>query len=255
MSSGFQVLLNFYRLTFHQHPFGFLILQVILKLCQSRNTTTRPHLEHVNRFLHILRKSSQTAVYGEEYLPYHTVKRWKGEFKCGRKSLQHDPKEDSPSIYYSVRKVFELFFLRKPGGFQWSALAWGDLEPSYTCVSFLLPLNNVSWLYATFEWGSVWCSRRIFIVRKMKERFGFRVVLMHTGHAGLHKQWSRLHEHHNHWRRVLGVRVRPVNQIVPSFSLQWKSDESSKNYFTQMLLAINLRYWESGKIHACLGSK
>jgi hypothetical protein len=28
------------------------------------------------------------------------------------------------------------FFLRKPGGFQGSALAGGDLEPSYACVNF-----------------------------------------------------------------------------------------------------------------------
>ena len=27
------------------------------------------------------------------------------------------------------------------------------------------------------------------------------------GHAGFHKQWPRLHEHHNHWWRVLGIRV------------------------------------------------
>ena len=32
-----------------------------------------------------------------------------------------------------------------------------------------------------------------------------------------------------------------------SFSLQWKSDESSKHYLTQMLLAINWRYWWAGK--------
>ena len=36
--------------------------------------------------------------------------------------------------YYSVTKVSD--FLRKPGGFQWSALAWGDLEPSYAYVKF-----------------------------------------------------------------------------------------------------------------------
>ena len=36
--------------------------------------------------------------------------------------------------------------------------------------------------------------------------------------------------------------------VVPLFSLQWKSDESTKHYFTQILLAINWRYWQSGKI-------
>ena len=39
-------------------------------------------------------------------------------------------------IYNSVKKVSDLFFLRKPGGFQWIALAWGNLEPSYACVNF-----------------------------------------------------------------------------------------------------------------------
>ena len=39
-------------------------------------------------------------------------------------------------IYLSVRKVSDLIFLRRPAGFQWSALAWGHLEPSYACVIF-----------------------------------------------------------------------------------------------------------------------
>jgi hypothetical protein len=35
--------------------------------------------------------------------------------------------------------------------------------------------------------------------------------------------------------------------VVPSFSLQWKSDESTKHYITQMLHTINWRYWQVGK--------
>ena len=35
-----------------------------------------------------------------------------------------------------------------------------------------------------------------------------------TGHARLHKQWPRLHEHHTHWWWVLGVWVRLGNQIM-----------------------------------------
>ena len=35
---------------------------------------------------------------------------------------------------------------------------------------------------------------------------------------------------------VLGVWVRPGNQIVLSFSLQWKPDDSSKHYLTQLML-------------------
>ena len=35
--------------------------------------------------------------------------------------------------------------------------------------------------------------------------------------------------------------------VVPSFSSLWKSDGSSKLYLTQMLFAINWRYWQAGK--------
>ena len=70
--------------------------------------------------------------------------------------------------YYSVRKVSELF-LQKPGGFQWGARPWGDLEPLYACLNFSPPVNSISWWQAAFEWGSVQCSCRIFIVRKMKD--------------------------------------------------------------------------------------
>ena len=43
----------------------------------------------------------------------------------------------------------------------------------------------------------------------------------------------------------------------PSFYLQWKSDESTKHYLTQMLLAINWHYWQAGKkfAHAYGGSR
>ena len=40
------------------------------------------------------------------------------------------------------RKVSNTFFLWKPGGFQWSALAWGNLEPSYACVNFYCLSNT-----------------------------------------------------------------------------------------------------------------
>ena len=51
-------------------------------------------------------------------------------------------------------------------------------------------------------------------------------------------------------QHVLGVWIKLRNKIVPSFSLQWKSDESTKHYLTQMLLAINWRYSQAGKNHA-----
>ena len=86
-----------------------------------------------------------------------------------------------------------------------------------------------------------------------KENHGIRVVPVYPGHAGLHKQWPRLHEHHNHWWRVLGVRVRPETVIFH----KKQSDKSTKHYLTQMLLAINWRYWQAGKrfTHAYEGSR
>ena len=41
-----------------------------------------------------------------------------------------------------------------------------------------------------------------------------------------------------------------VNEYDPEtkcFSLQWKSDENTKHYLTQMLVAINWRYWQAEK--------
>ena len=40
--------------------------------------------------------------------------------------------------------------------------------------------------------------------------------------------------------------------VVPSLSLLWKSDESTKNYLIQMLLTINRRYWQARKSHICV---
>ena len=43
---------------------------------------------------------------------------------------------------------------------------------------------------------------------------------------------------------------------IASFSLQWKSDEFTKHYLTQKLLAINWWYWQAGKFtHAYEGSR
>ena len=35
-----------------------------------------------------------------------------------------------------LKSIRPYFFLQKPGGFKWSALAWGDLEPPYAYVNF-----------------------------------------------------------------------------------------------------------------------
>ena len=63
--------------------------------------------------------------------------------------------------------------------------------------------------------------------------------------------WCSWNWGHCLWsQHVLNVRVQPRNQIIQSFSLQWKSDETTRHYLTQMLLAINWGYWEAGKIYA-----
>ena len=73
-------------------------------------------------------------------------------------------------------------------------------------------------------------SHRIFTVKKMK-LLGFRVVPVHRGHAGFHKQWPRLHEHHNHWWRVLSnlfsqfyfrewlMQLSALSRINPSYHI------------------------------------
>ena len=44
-----------------------------------------------------------------------------------------------------------LFFLQKPGRFQWSTLAWGNLEPSYERVNFFSSLS-IHQLMASSIW-------------------------------------------------------------------------------------------------------
>ena len=116
-------------------------------------------------------------------------------------------KSVSSSHIYSVKKVSDIIFLRKSYGFYRSALAWGDFEPSYASVNFfrlsIASLDGKQHLIEVMFNASVgfYC----------KENDGSRVVLVHprlTEHAGLHKQWPRLHEHHNHWWRILDVRVQ-----------------------------------------------
>ena len=81
----------------------------------------------------------------------------------------------------------------------------------------------------------------------MTKQFGVWVISVHPGHFGLLKWWSWLHEHHNHWWRVLGLQVWPANQIALPLSLKWKSNKSTKHYLTEILVAINWCYWQAGK--------
>ena len=43
------------------------------------------------------------------------------------------------------------------------------------------------------------------------------------------------------------VCIKCAALLIPSFSLQWNSDESTKHSLTQMLLVINWRYWKAGQ--------
>ena len=107
------------------------------------------------------------------------------------------------------------FFLCKPGGYHWSALAWGNLEPSYACMGFFPAVHSVSWWQATFDWGSVKCFRQIFIVRKMTEQLDLRKsnFMLKSHRTFWTPQWPLLHEHHNHWWQILGGWVQPKNHI------------------------------------------
>ena len=72
-----------------------------------------------------------------------------------------------------------------------------------------------------------------------------RTCTPRTCHQWLWCSWSRVTV--CGVQNVLGIWVRPGNQIFLSFSLQRKSDESSKHYLTQMLHVINWHYWQAGK--------
>ena len=80
-------------------------------------------------------------------------------------------------------------------------------------------------------------------------KWSYRRISIWTHRTCWTPQWPRFHEHHNHWWRVLGCTGTTRN---PSISLQWKSDESTKHYLTQMLL---VNYWPNymrEKNHECV---
>ena len=112
-----------------------------------------------------------------------------------------------------------------------------------TCEFFPF-VNSISWWQTAFEWGSVSCSRRIFIVREMMEwleqrKSNFVLKSHRTSRTPQTVTW--LHEYHNHWWRVLGVRVRP------GFQIPILNENPTRRYLTKILLDINWRYWQAGK--------
>ena len=81
---------------------------------------------------------------------FHRMKKW---IKIAKFLFLHSSQFVRFWIVYL--KSIRPFFLRKPGGFQWSALAWSDLKSSYVCGNLFPPVSSVSWWQAAFKWGSV----------------------------------------------------------------------------------------------------
>ena len=87
---------------------------------------------------------------------------------------------------------------------------------------------------------------------KITERFGFQVIPIHSRHAGLHKQWPRLHEHHNHWWRVLSVRVRPGNKSFRHFAYNENPTRALNTTSLKCCLPSTDAIDRREKIHACV---
>ena len=99
------------------------------------------------------------------YIQVHITAMWPAELvhkqKVGHKSGPQTPKVriiriNTPITLLEKDPTF-YFFLRKPGGFQWSTLAWGDLKPSYSCV-------NLSRLSIASVDGMQYLNEVVFIV-------------------------------------------------------------------------------------------
>ena len=103
----------------------------------------------------------------------------------------------------------------------------------HACI-FFPSVNSISWWQAAFEWV-VFSANVRFSLRKMMEQFGFRVIPIHPGIAGLHKQWLWLQEHHNHWWQVLGYGYDQETKSFCHFPY--------KENLTRALNTTSLKYW------------
>ena len=65
---------------------------------------------------------------------------WSSQSSLGYTSATVEVESTFSTVIEKITSVPLLWkypiFLQNPGGFQWSVLAWGDLEPSYACVNF-----------------------------------------------------------------------------------------------------------------------
>jgi len=102
---------------------------------------------------------------------------------------------------------------------------------------------SISWWQAAIE-------RIVFSVLvdfHCKENDRFHAILIHPGLVTSDYQWLWSSRSCGHclWSPACpGCMDMTQN---PPFSLQWKSDKSTKHYLTQILLGINWRYWQVGK--------
>ena len=82
-----------------------------------------------------------------------------------------------------------------------------------------------------------------------KENDEFRNVSVHPGHAGLHKDWPWLHEHHNHCWQVPSVWIQPRAYHFPHNENPTRALNTTS---LQCCLASTraIDWWE--KIHTCI---
>ena len=169
-----------------------------------------------------------------------------------------------------VRNVSGLIIiLRKPGGFQWSTLAWIFSRLSIASVDGKQHLSEIVFSalvgfplfdkYPTF-WGGgrhTWNAGNLITLKVWffskeslnqvqgmcwSSRDGGADCLMTTtpiSCAAQHHIGEGRHPSTTHWWLF--------DPVVCTRGVQWKSDESTKHYLTQILLAINWRYSQARK--------
>ena len=148
-------------------------------------------------------------------------------------------------MYYSLRKYPTLFCFQKPGGYQWSALIWSDLEPSEACQERQLMAS------------SIWARQCLVLSSdfhyKENDRTSGAAHLIQTFLTKLQTPGVCQAPYSPDIRRYCHtIWMKCPASVVPSLYLQWKSDESTKQYLTQILPVINWRYWKGEKIHLCI---
>ena len=118
----------------------------------------------------------------EGYFPAIIFQMWIMSFKphpiaiCSKDIILSKHRLQNTLKTISVRKVSDLYFI-----FFAKTMVYFNEERLHEAHMNFFPPSIVSWCQEAFEWGSVLCCRRIFIVRKMTEwleqRTWFRLFL------------------------------------------------------------------------------